>query len=273
MQQRIAWESLSATTRAAVEAQTGPAHHARTVSDGLNSALAAVLDTAGGRVFIKGIRTDHPGVVTQQREAAINPHVRPLAPAVLWHLDDVDGWNVLGFEYVEGRAADYRPGSPDLPLVLDVVGALGATTCPDVPGVKLAAKRWASYVDDPAEVELLDGVALLHTDYNPDNVLVTSDGVARLIDWAWPTRGAAWIDPCCLLIRMMAEGHTAQQAESWAQRAPAWHTAPAGALDVFARACARMWQDIAEHDPQPWKQRMAAAAREWADARLTPVTT
>ena len=116
------------------------------------------------------------------------------------------------------------------------------------------------------------GDTLLHTDYNPENILITPDGTARLIDWAWPTRGAGWIDPCCLLIRLIAAGHTAHQAETWAQRTSAWHTAPGSALDTFTLASARLWQEIADNDPQPWKQRMATAAREWANARM-PVGT
>jgi hypothetical protein len=269
MQQRISWEVLPDGTRSAIEAQTGTIREIRAVSTGMNSALAAVVCTDRERVFVKGIRNDNPGVVAQQREAEINPYVRSVAPELLWHLPDVDGWNVLGFEHVDGRVADYRPGSADLPLVLDTLRALGQETCPDLPGVKDAGKRWASYLDDPADAELFAGNALLHTDYNPDNLLIAG-GWAYLIDWAWPTRGAAWIDPCCLLIRMIAAGHTAPDAEAWASKTPAWHTAPLGALDIFARACVRMWQSIADHDPQPWKQRMAEAAREWADVRMSP---
>ncbi len=271
MQQRIAWEDLPEDTRIAIQAQTGPIEQACTVSEGTNSALAAVLHTSAGRVFVKGIRTDHPSVVTQQREVTINPHVRTLTPAVLWHLDDIAGWNVLGFEHIEGRHPDYGPGSADLHIVVGVVQALGAIPCPEVP-VKDAGKRWASYLDQPTAVELFAGDTLLHTDYNPENILITPDGTARLIDWAWPTRGAAWIDPCCLLIRLIAAGHTAHQAETWAQRTRAWHTAPAGALDTFTLASARLWQEIADNDPQPWKQRIATAARDWADARM-PVGT
>lgn len=269
MQQRISWEDLPGGTRAAIEAKTGAIRAAHTVSTGMNSALAAVVYTERERVFVKGMRNDNPGVVAQQREADINPHVRALASELLWHLPDSHGWNVLGFQYIDGRVADYRPGSADLPLVLDTLRALGQKTCPDLASVKEAGKRWASYLDDPADAALFAGDALLHTDYNPDNLLI-ADGRGYLIDWAWPTRGASWIDPCCLLIGMIADGHTARDAEAWTSQVPAWHTAPPGALDVFARACVRMWQSIADQDPQPWKQRMAEAAREWADARMSP---
>lgn len=249
----IDWEDPPEDARTAIQARTGPIEHVCAVSEGTNSAFAAVLHTSGGRVFVKGIRTDHPSVVAQQREAAINPHVRTLAPALRWHLNEVAGWNVLGFEHIEGRHPDYRPGSADLPIVVDVIQALGAIPCPDT-SIRDAGKRWAPYLDRPAAVELFAGDTLLHTDYNPENILITPDGTARLIDWAWPTRGAAWIDPCCLLLRLIAAGHTA----------------PTGALDTFTLASARLWQEIADNDPQPWKQRMARAAREWADARMTP---
>lgn len=236
----------------------------------MNSALAAVLDTAMGKVFVKGIRTDHPGVITQQREAMINPHVRPLAPAMLWHLDSVAGWDVLGFEYVEGRHPDYTPGSADLPVVVEAMRAVADLPCPDLP-LKDARQRWAAYFDQPAAAEMLAGNTLLHTDYNPANMLIPADGTARMIDWAWPTRGTAWIDPCCLLVRLVAAGHTVAQAETWARRSDAWHTAPDASLDAFALASARMWDDIASADPQPWKTRMATAAREWAGSRLAGV--
>ena len=270
MQQRISWGDLPESTRAAIALHTGTIREVRAVSTGMNSGLAVVLDTDQGRVFVKGVRNDNSGVVAQEREAAINPYVRAVAPAVRWQLADAEGWHVLGFEYVDGRVADFRPGSADLPLVLTTLRTLGRAECPDLATVKDAGRRWAAYLDDPADVELFAGDALLHTDCNPDNFLVTNDGQAYLIDWAWPTRGAAWIDPCCLLIRMVAAGHSARDAEEWASQAPAWHTASPRALDVFARACDRMWQSIADHDPRPWKQRMAVAAREWADARVTP---
>lgn len=127
MQQRIIWEDLPEDTRTAIQARTGPIEQACAVSEGTNSALAAVLHSCTGWVFIKGIRTDHASVAAKQREAAINPHVRTLAPAVLWHLDDVAGWNVLGFEHIEGRhrrtsAASEWGGKPNTTAAADLGG-------------------------------------------------------------------------------------------------------------------------------------------------------
>jgi hypothetical protein len=42
----------------------------------------------------------------------INPHVRAVAPRLLWHEQAV-GWDQLAFEYIHGaRHADYSPGFP-----------------------------------------------------------------------------------------------------------------------------------------------------------------
>jgi hypothetical protein len=70
----IGWYDLEREVRAAVEQYTGSVRAARTARAGRNSAVATVLDTDRGPVFLKGPRRDHPGVVTQRREAAINPH-------------------------------------------------------------------------------------------------------------------------------------------------------------------------------------------------------
>ncbi len=133
--------------------------------------------------------------------------------------------------------------------------------------MKQARQRWAAYVDREADLDLLDGDALLHTDFNPLNILLGPDG-AWIIDWAWPTRGAAFIDAACFLIRAMAAGHSASQAEALAATGPGWQQAPSAAIDVFALASVRLYNEIARNDSQPFKQRLAAVAREWACHRL-----
>lgn len=112
--QRTNWHDLSNTVRNAVEAHTGPVLKAETAAEGLNSAVAIVAHTASATVFIKGLRNDHPGVVTQQREAAINPYIHTVSPRMLWQAE-ADGWNLLGFEYLKGRHTDYSPRLPRPP--------------------------------------------------------------------------------------------------------------------------------------------------------------
>jgi hypothetical protein len=263
--ERTDWDDLGQPVRDLIQAQTGRVYGARTVTAGLNSQLAIVLDTADGSVFVKGLRTDHPGVVRQHREAMINPYVLPVAPRLRWQAEGT-GWNLLAFDYLPGtRHADYTPGSADLPTVVRVLNRLQQIPCPDLP-VKRAEQRWAACLDDEASRNLLVGDTLLHTDFNPLNVLMDAE-TAWIIDWAWPTRGAAFIDPACLLLRLMLSGHTETQAEAWAAQCDSWPTASDKAIDTFALGCARLYAEIADEDPQPWKQRLAAVAAEWARYR------
>lgn len=251
---RLDWEDV----RSLIERQTGPVLAAKPVTEGLNSEIAVVVHTSLGATFVKGLRSDHRRVWTQQREAEINPYVVQVAPRLLWHVE-TDGWNLLGFERVDGRHVDYSPGSPDLPKLIHILRRLGEIPCPDLP-LKSAPQRWASYTDDP---ELFTGDHLLHTEWSPGNVLIND--VAHLVDWAWPTRGAAWIDPACWAVWLVASGHSPQSAEHWAAQLPAWRSAPLDALNAFAWAQAALWDGIAQDGPEPWTEHLSDAAHQWAE--------
>ncbi|MGH3850608.1 MAG: hypothetical protein ACRDRT_13045, partial [Pseudonocardiaceae bacterium] len=252
MAARIDWENV----RGLIEEQTGPVLAAEPATEGLNSEIAVTVRTSDGATFVKGLRSDHRRVWTQQREAEINPYVLHIAPRLRWHIE-TDGWNLLGFEHIPGRRVDYSSRSPDLPKVVHVMRRLGEIPCPALT-IKQAEQRWSSYTDTP---ELFAGEHLLHTEWSPGNVVV--NGAAQLVDWAWPTRGAGWIDPACWVVWLVASGHSPQSAEGWAARVPAWHAAPRGCLDAFARAQAGMWKGIAQDGPEPWTQRMSISARKW----------
>lgn len=267
---RVAWVDLPVEVRRAIADQTGQVHRAVTASAGINSAVAATLDTATGRVFVKGIPHDHSQVRTQQREAAINPHVAGLAPRLLWAVD-IAGWSLLGYEHVAARHADYAPGTSDLPLVADAVRRLHRVPCPDIP-LKRLDDRFAEFAGDGVDPALLVGDDLLHTDWAPDNVLINDR--AHVIDWAWPTRGPAWADVAALVVRLMEAGHTTADADGWARTEfPNWSTAPPAAVRCFAEAKTRLWDQIITADPAPWKLAMAEATRHWVkflDVHRTP---
>jgi hypothetical protein len=112
---RIPFDQLPAEVRQAIADKTGAVHQAVTTPGGMNSGIASVLDTDSGPVFVKGIPTDHPQVSAQHREATVAPHLPSSCPRLFWHLE-LGGWSLLGHEVVNGRHADYAPGSPDLPL-------------------------------------------------------------------------------------------------------------------------------------------------------------
>jgi hypothetical protein len=268
VEERIAWDALPGPLKQAIEARTGPITDVRIASAGQNSPLAAIIDARDGKVFAKGLPSGHRRVITQDREAAVAPLVPDISPALLWHFDEA-GWNVLGYKYAPGRHADYSPGSPDLDLLVQLMEALSAIKVPDNPGLfKRAEDRWKPYLDDPKTAAVFAGPILTHSDWTPDNVLV-SERRAWLIDWAWPTLGAAWTDPACWVLRLMASGgHTAHEAEQQASRLPAFQAADPAHIDLFAAANVRLWDEIAQLGSSDWTTKMAQAAKSWTAYRL-----
>jgi hypothetical protein len=279
VERRITWNDLAAPLKQAIEARTGRITDVQIASSGQNSPLAAAIETSNGKVFVKGMPSGQ--AISQAREAAVAPLVKDISPALLWHFDEV-GWNVLGYEYASGRHADYSPGSADLDQLTEVMDALIAIKVPDDPGpFKKAEHRWRSFVADPESASAFAGPVLTHTDWAPDNVLISPDR-AWLIDWAWPTLGAAWTDPACWILRLMASGgHTAPQAEQQASRLPAYQAANPAHINLFAAANVRLWDEITQTSTSTWTRDMAQAARTWlayrqaVDGRvhLQPTTT
>lgn len=245
-----------------IQARTGPVLKIENLSAGMNSEIAARVHTTDAIVFVKGLRSDHRRVWTQKREADISPYVTAVSPRLLWHTEEA-GWVLLAFEDIDGRHADYTPGSPDLPLVAATMARLSAIQAPDVVARDMP-DRMKAHTDAP---DLFAGATLLHTDWFPTNVLIT-DGRAVLVDWAWASRGAAWIDPALWVVWLIKHGHTPAQAEAWAAHIPAWHTAPAAAVNAFAAATVSVWEEITDGDPEPWTLDMLTAARRWAAHRF-----
>lgn len=207
-----AFSDLPIAVRTEIGQRTGPILDVKDHTSGRNSHISARLATATGAVFLKGLRTEHARAWTQLREAELNPHLGGIAPRLLWRLDS-RGWDLLCFEAVDGRHADYHPGSGDLPLVVDLITRLADLTAP---GLELrdAAQRLAGYVDDPADVSHFHGHALLHTDWNNTNILVTADRETRMVDWGWATHGAAWLDTAYWVIWLISFGHAPEEAEA-----------------------------------------------------------
>ncbi len=251
----------------AIGARTGPITGVRIATAGQNSPLAAIIETSHGKVFAKGLPSRHRRVITQAREASVAPLVGEICPALLWHFDEA-GWNVLGYENAEGRHADYSPGSPDLARLVQLMDTLGAIKVPDDAGpFKRAEDRWRPYLDDPETASIFGGTVLTHSDWTPDNVLV-SPHRAWLIDWAWPTLGAGWTDPACWILRLMASGgHTASEAERQASRLPAFQDADPAHIDLFAAANVRLWEEVAHLSTSAWTVKMAQAAQSWCAYR------
>ena len=270
---RISWDDLPDELKTAIEQRTGRILDASTATAGQNSPVAATVTTDQGKTFVKGLPRSESRSSSQGREIAVAPLVREISPHLRWHFEEA-GWIVLGYQHVEGRHADYRPGSNDPDALLPLITALGEIEAPPGFGLfKLAEDRWKNYTADPEELKIFRGTTLQHTDWLPHNVLIGSDR-PYLIDWAWPTFGAPWMDPAYFLIRLMASGHSAEDAERFAAQVPAFAKADQAHLAVFARVNVRMWDEIetqSEGHIGSWMREVVAASRDWAKYRGVPV--
>ncbi|MFE5142973.1 aminoglycoside phosphotransferase [Streptomyces fagopyri] len=256
---------LPDTVRRLIEQAAGaPVVDVGSISAGLNSAIAARVRTPERTLFVKGLPADHPRVWTQRREALISPHVQEVAPHLLWHVED-SGWSLLGFEYVEGGHADYTPTSQDLPAVMASMIRLAEIPAPALE-LKSMTHRFRSYVEEPADLSWFAGDSLLHTEWNPHNILIAEDQ-ALIVDGGWASTGAAWIDPALWLVWLIAHGHTCDQAEQAAAAHPAWRHAPAEGLRALAHVQRRLWDSIADESEDDWATPMQEAARAWEKHR------
>jgi hypothetical protein len=232
---------------------------------GFSTDLLAIVECEQGPFFVKAMRNRVGGRRDQiLREKEINPFVRSTAPALLWSAED-DEWIVLGFEVVEGRETDFMPGSPDLPVIVELLNRIHEIELPEV-AKGWPETRWDWFADRGAPA-LFQGDALLHTDVNPANLLI-GERESWAVDWSWPTRGAAFIDPAMLVVQLVVAGHAPEGAESWAAACTAWTKADPEAIDAFALAHARKHRHRALRNPdERWLLAMAEAAEGWARYR------
>ncbi|WP_149829324.1 phosphotransferase family protein [Streptomyces tailanensis] len=264
--ERIDFADLPDDVQSAVLERTGPLVSAESMSSGFNSAISARLATEQGDLYVKGLPTDHPRVWTQTREASVGPYVGGISPRVRWHLQ-ADGWDFVAFDALDGRHAHYTQGSEDLPLVAATLERLSGLRAPDGVETKQAEHRLRDHAPAAALAHFA-GDALCHTDPNPANVMV-GQGQAWLVDWAWATRGAPWLDAGYWVVWLIAEGgHTPESAEQWASRISAFRAAPETGLNAFAAANESVWSEIAEQSPDPWTHSVHTAAKAWASYRV-----
>jgi hypothetical protein len=249
--------------RALLHPHTGEVSEIRPTKYGFSSDLTAIVECEKGPFFVKAM-LNRPGGRKDSitRERLVNEFVQPISPALRWY-SETEEWIVLGFEAVEGLPSDLTPGSPDLPMAIGLVNTLGALPLPTV-ARDWAETRWDRFAVREADAELFRGDALLHTDINPDNVLIGGQS-GWLVDWSWPTRGAAFIDPAILVVQLVAAGHAPQAAEAYAAQCRAWVEADARAIDAFALANLGMYHGFVKRQPDAtWLTAMVDTVQSWA---------
>ncbi|MEU1071891.1 MULTISPECIES: phosphotransferase [unclassified Streptomyces] len=240
--ERWEWDGLPGVVRAAVEDRTGLVADVVPVTAGLTCSFAAGLRTSSGRLFVKGVRVgDAAGMAGQRMERVVHPLVQGLSPGLRWRVR-AGGWELLGFDWVEGRHAELGPGSSDAALVGEVLVAASAVGVPEWLTVPRLAARLAPHLET-AEAALLWGDTLLHTDTNPHNLLV--DGArAWLVDWAMPAKGPAWVDAAYTAVRLMEDGTAPVEALEWLEQFPVWREADPAAVAAFVVGTCRAWEAI-----------------------------
>ena len=265
---------------------------------GFAAGLASRLELAdGGRVFVKGVPATHPMIRSyhaEARAAAALPE-GVAAPLLLGTIDDE--WFLLVFEDVDGDLPDLRPGSLDVPAVLDSIADVRTRLTPSpVPGLPTAdavlgaqlsgwahlsrrpphdLDRWARRnLDKLVAMESAwrpwsAGETMLHTDLRPDNVLCRrDDGRAMLVDWAQAMQGAPWLELAGLVPHLIVSGHTPAEAERVVLHGPAMAGVPAWAVTGFAAAVAGYWSAASRQPAPPGAYGLRAFQSNAADAAL-----
>ncbi|MEU1589054.1 hypothetical protein [Micromonospora sp. NPDC005710] len=112
----------------------------------------------------------------------------------------------------------------------------------------------------------MDGGTLIHSELNPANLIVTPLGL-RIVDWAWATKAAAWVELALLVPWLIGSGHSAEQAEEWIAQLPAWTATDRQVLDDFASKNATKWAAKSRQKTERWVRDLAMWTGEWADHR------
>ncbi|WP_233226320.1 phosphotransferase [Amycolatopsis sp. CA-126428] len=289
MIERFGWDALPEAVRDEVQAHIGDVTVIRDVAEGQNCNLALVVRGDAGEVFLKGVVGISPRMRWLRNEAAAGDLVRGIAPSTRFSADIEPEWFVVGFEYVEGRAADFTPGSSDLEIVASTVAEISRH--PAGPAAPLS-ERWASSdwwvkleevaPDQVADwdlealtkwsaltADLVGGTSLLHTDLHEHQFLISDPTASvRVIDWGRPAAGAAWVDDAFLVIRLIAAGHQPAEAERWAASIPSWSAGSDEAVTSFACYVAGLWSYRGTTSPFPGASGLSRAAKTYARYRL-----
>lgn len=211
-----------------VERELGsPVASATSQPGGFSPGVAARLVTVdGARAFVKAIATSrHAETAALHRYECRAMVAIPPGPALprLFATYDDGNWVGLLLEDVEGR----HPVPWTLADALRVITAIDERVEASTPSPWPQAQRledaprvrtnwWAEAAADlmpawvrahrgqlialqarvPADVR---GQTLCHRDVLAENVLVTPSGGVVFVDWAWASRGAAWIDAMNLI--------------------------------------------------------------------------
>jgi hypothetical protein len=252
---RSDWTALPEAVTAEIAERVGGDFVAVPAPSGNHAEIASAVTGPTGTVFVKAASA---GAQSLRFELAATKVIDRYAPAVLWHFER-DDWLVVGAEYLDGTHADLSPGSPDLGLLAVALKWLQDTPAPAGTWFTPAGRIGFGH-------PTMDGPMLVHSDLNPANLIMTSDGL-RIVDWAWATKAAPWVELALLVQWLIGSGHTPEQAEEWLAQFPAWATADREILDDFAARNAAKWSAKSRQSTEGWVHDLAVWTGEWAAHR------
>lgn len=254
---RSDWTALPDTVTTEITERLGGTRVTPALS-GDHAEIAATVAGPNGKVFVKAASSEL-GVRSLRYELLVSKAVdRPYSPAVEWHFES-DHWLVVAFEHLDGHHADLSPGSPDLELLAAALDDLGRTPALGPTWFSPASRIGFSH---PA----MDGDVLVHTDLNPANLIMTPSGI-RIVDWAFATRAAPWVELALLAQWLIGSGHTAQRADEWLTRFPTWNATDPETLDNLASRNAAKWSAKAKQSTETWVHDLADWTGQWAAYR------
>lgn len=230
---RLDWAHLPPQVRFDVEARLGsPVVADETLTHGFVPVIETVLTCADGSAHLlraastKAQRTFAAALRSEARWLAALPAAVPV-PALESFVDG--DWVVLLLS-VEDSRPPARPWDPaELASVLSVLGSIVPSLTPAPAGVRDFAEDLADWLgrwdlledrDDlgtPGQLlaagrlaarlpEVTAGDTLVHTDLRDDTVRIAPGGRVLLDGWAWPVRGATWLDSLLVLVGPCGDG-------------------------------------------------------------------
>jgi hypothetical protein len=305
---RISWADLPGHVQEGIERILGArVAEATSQHGGFSPGTADRIRTVSGRrAFIKAVssRLNEHSPAIHRKEAAVTGALASTlpAPSLIGTFDDGD-WVALVLQDVEGRHPHIPWRSSELTIVLDALLNLART--PVASGLRHlptleheltdAFKGWERIRTDPPAtcdpwiLENLDalgqlaesglkelaGNSLVHTDIRADNILITPDNMAILVDWPWACIGCAWIDALCALVNVQVFDPVFD-AESVLQSHEVFAAATAESINRVLSGLGAYFTDAARQPPPPglptvrmFQRQQGEAVVRWLRHRLS----
>ncbi|MGZ4590927.1 MAG: phosphotransferase family protein [Actinomycetes bacterium] len=287
-----------------------PEHVRTGVEDALGSAIVTTVTQVGGfspGAAVRVVCADGRRAFVKAAGSALNPDTPELnraeivalrllpdqtpAPRLLSSYDDGD-WVALVLEDVDGRRPDLPWGDAHVAAMARTLRTVAETRAHDeLPAFGDRALSLDAWDDIAAQPDGIDarlterlpemreaqelarrvtaGDWLVHWDARADNVLIR-EGTAVLLDWAWASRGAPWLDTLLLAMDFQIQG--GPSSDAFLREHPVTRDVPPEHLRAVVACMVGVWAERARHPAPPglptireWQAHCRDHALRWLD--------